>query len=92
MDASRESDEGLQFQAVSEVRVDALLEELATRVRVVNEDALRHLIDQGVLARVAAAGCCKPDGGTCCPNKRSAFEVPMAPILGSRGTDVGSVQ
>ena len=47
-----------------------LMQELTKRVRVVNEDAVTHLIDRGVIARMARDGCCKPDGGTCCPNKK----------------------
>lgn len=58
------------FQTVTQVRLDALVQELSKRARVVNEDALDHLIKRGVLAPVARGGCCKPDGGTCCPNAR----------------------
>ncbi|HEU4892268.1 MAG TPA: hypothetical protein VFT47_12010 [Vicinamibacterales bacterium] len=58
------------FETITQLRLEALMQELTKRVRVVNEDALTHLVDRGVLARVARAGCCKPDGGTCCPNAR----------------------
>jgi len=50
--------------------MEVLLKELTKRVMVVNDDALKHLVDRGVIARMAADGCCKPDGGTCCPNKK----------------------
>jgi hypothetical protein len=89
MGTTGESAGGLQFEAVPADRVDALLKELATRVRVVNEDALQHLVDRGVLARMAADGCCKPDGGTCCPNKRTAFEIPVSSTDIDRSSDVG---
>ena len=46
--------------------LEGLMQELTKRVRVVNEDALNHLVDRGVIARMARDGCCKPDGGTCC--------------------------
>lgn len=59
-----------QFETVSQIRMEALLKELTKRVMVVNDDALKHLVDRGVIARMAADGCCKPDGGTCCPNKK----------------------
>jgi hypothetical protein len=28
------------------------------------------MLRKGALARMAADGCCKPDGGTCCVNKK----------------------
>lgn len=59
-----------QFETVSQLRMEVLLKELTKRVMVVNNDALKHLVDRGVIARMAADGCCKPDGGTCCPNKK----------------------
>jgi len=59
-----------QFQTVTQLRLDALVQELGKRARVVNEDALNHLIQRGVIALMARDGCCKPDGGTCCPNAR----------------------
>lgn len=58
------------FQDVTHLRLDALVQELGKRARVVNEDALTHLVQRGVLAQLARDGCCKPDGGTCCPNAR----------------------
>ncbi len=68
------------FEAVTQFRLDALMTELTKRVRVVNEDALTHLINRGVLAPVARDGCCKPDGGTCCPNARIRLEPGFDPV------------
>ena len=62
------------FETVTQLRLEALMQELTKRVRVVNEDALTHLVDRGVIARMARDGCCKPDGGTCCPNARIRLE------------------
>ncbi len=59
-----------QFQNVTQHRLDSLVQELSKRARVVNEDALSHLVQRGVIALMARDGCCKPDGGTCCPNAR----------------------
>jgi len=63
------------FETVTQLRLEALMHELTKRLRVVNEDALTHLVDRGVIARVARDGCCKPDGGTCCPNARTQLEL-----------------
>ena len=60
-----------RIDAISARRVEALMEELSRRVRVVNEDSLTHLMQRGVIAAAARDGCCKPDGGTCCPNART---------------------
>ena len=60
-----------RIDAVTARRVDALMEELSKRVMVVNEDSLKHLMQRGVIAAAAMDGCCKPDGGTCCPNART---------------------
>jgi hypothetical protein len=62
--------ERLSLQTLSQLHLDRLTQELTKRVMVVNEDALTHLVQRCVLAPVAAAGCCKTDGGTCCPNKQ----------------------
>ncbi len=70
------------FEAVTQLRLEGLMQELTKRVRVVNEDALTHLIDRGVIARMARDGCCKPDGGTCCPNARLRIEQPSGPMSG----------
>jgi hypothetical protein len=59
-----------QFETVSQIRLEGLLKELTKRVMVVNDEALKHLVDRGVIALMARDGCCKPDGGTCCPNKK----------------------
>lgn len=69
------------FEAVSQLRIETLMTELTKRVMVVNEDGLKHLVDRGVIALMARDGCCKPDGGTCCPNKRVArgFDPPVRP-------------
>ena len=67
------------FETVAQLRLEGLMHELTKRVRVVNEDALTHLIDRGVIARMARDGCCKPDGGTCCPNARTRFEQGFDP-------------
>jgi len=67
------------FEALTQFRLDALMHELTRRVRVVNEDALSHLVDRGVIARMARDGCCKPDGGTCCPNARIGLEQRFDP-------------
>jgi hypothetical protein len=37
--------------------------------KLITNKAVAHMIQKGALAR-SADGCCKPDGGTCCPNKR----------------------
>ena len=67
------------FETITQLRLEGLMQELTKRVRVVNEDSLTHLVDRGVIARMARDGCCKPDGGTCCPNAR--------PQLVDRGFD-----
>lgn len=71
------------FEMVSQIRLEALLKELTKRVMVVNDDALKHLVDRGVLARMAQDGCCKPDGGTCCPNKKVTLDKAVQPRTGS---------
>jgi hypothetical protein len=74
MEPKADATEFASLQAVSQLRLEALITELTRRAMVVNDDALTHLLQRGVLAPVAAAGCCKPDGGTCCPNKRLNLE------------------
>jgi hypothetical protein len=64
-----------QFETVSQLRLEKLVNELTKRVMVVNDDALKHLVDRGVIALMARDGCCKPDGGTCCPNARIRVDV-----------------
>lgn len=60
-----------RIDAISARRIDSLISELSKRVMVVNPDALGHLMQRGVIAAAARDGCCKPDGGTCCPNART---------------------
>ncbi|MET0357503.1 MAG: hypothetical protein ABW044_12050 [Cellvibrio sp.] len=72
---------GLQMEYVSQLRLDTLLKELTKRTMVVNEDALTHLQNQGVIPRMARDGCCKPDGGTCCPNARIRLERGQIPKI-----------
>jgi len=67
---SNDAAERLSLETLSQIHLDRLTQELTKRVMVVNEDSLTHLVQRGVLAPVAADGCCKPDGGTCCPNAR----------------------
>jgi hypothetical protein len=70
MNEDKQAASPLPFETVSQLRLEALLQELTKRVMVVNEDALTHLQDRGVIPLMARDGCCKPDGGTCCPNAR----------------------
>lgn len=79
MESDREASERLRLEAVSELRLDMLLKELTKRVMVVNDDALTHLQERGVIPFAARAGCCKPDGGTCCPNARMGFDTESNP-------------
>jgi hypothetical protein len=80
MEPDVEVAERLQFTNLSLIRLESIIGDLTKRARVVNEDAISHLLQRGVLAPVAAAGCCKPDGGTCCPNKRlDLAELPVRP-------------
>jgi hypothetical protein len=65
------------FETVTQLRLEQLMHELTKRVRAVNEDALTHLVDRGVIPRMARDGCCKPDGGTCCPNARVRIDRGM---------------
>jgi len=66
-----------RIDAISARRVEALMEQLSKRVMVVHEDSLQHLIQRGVIAVAARDGCCKPDGGTCCPNARTRLIGPV---------------
>jgi hypothetical protein len=47
---------------------------LTQRLLVTNK-AITHMIKKGALAKAAADGCCKPDGGTCCPNAKGRISV-----------------
>jgi hypothetical protein len=42
-----------------------------TKRLLVTDKALQHLVGHGMISveQIRAAGCCAPDGGTCCPNK-----------------------
>jgi hypothetical protein len=71
MDDTSKSLPEFRIDAVSARRVESLIQELSKRVMVVNEDSLSHLMQRGVIAVAARDGCCKPDGGTCCPNART---------------------
>jgi hypothetical protein len=71
--------EKLTTVSVSAERVEELLLELNNRLMLVTDHTLNHLKSHGaiptpgVTARMARAdGCCKPDGGTCCVNKKIA--------------------
>jgi hypothetical protein len=55
---------------ISRERADQLIGELARRLNVVTAEALDHLVYRKVIQSRVADGCCKPDGGTCCPNAR----------------------
>jgi hypothetical protein len=63
-------DEKLATRAISLDQAMSLLQEMSRRLTVVSEQGLGHLLARGVIAPVARDGCCKPDGGTCCPNKK----------------------
>ena len=79
MEPDIEAGERLDAATVSQLRVDSLIKELTRRVMVVNDDALVHLQQRGVIASAARDGCCKPDGGTCCPNARLRFDPGFRP-------------
>ena len=71
-------DADISTVAISGERVDELVRELNRRLMLVTPEAINHLQSHGAMpARGitsdtlrAADGCCKPDGGTCCPNRR----------------------
>lgn len=48
-----------------------------TKNLLVTDKALGHLVSFGMInvSQIRAAGCCKPDGGTCCPNKGRSLGV-----------------
>jgi hypothetical protein len=41
----------------------------STLTKLVTAKALDHLIAKGAIKKMARGNCCKPDGGTCCPNR-----------------------
>ena len=55
------------------------MSQLKIRLMLVTDETKRHLQSHGVMPIGAnpgilrADGCCKPDGGTCCVNKKVAF-------------------
>ena len=62
---------------VSTIVVDRLLDDLQHRMMLVTDQTLTHLKSHGAApsagvapALLRADGCCKPDGGTCCVNKK----------------------
>jgi len=63
--------------SVSPERVEELVSELKNRLMLVTDHTLNHLQSHGVIpmhgvtpTMARADGCCKPDGGTCCVNKK----------------------
>ena len=68
-----------QFETVTQLRLEKLVNELTRKVMVVSDDALKHLEDRGVIALMARDGCCKPDGGTCCPNAHTRVDPSFDP-------------
>ena len=48
---------------------DELITTLSRRLMVVTDEALHHLVQRKVIGAELAGACCKPDGGTCCPNR-----------------------
>jgi hypothetical protein len=58
--------------SVSPERVEELMNELKNRLMLVTDHTLNHLQSHGVILDITrAAGCCKPDGGTCCVRKQN---------------------
>ncbi|WP_141100641.1 hypothetical protein [Roseateles aquatilis] len=72
---------GLTMETVSQLRLEALMSELTRRVMVVQPNAIDHLVQRGVLAPLARDGCCKPDGGTCCPNAKRLGANGPGPVI-----------
>lgn len=67
----------LSTTSVSPERVQELMSELQTRLMLVTDRTLNHLQSHGAVPKPGASaavlradGCCKPDGGTCCVNKK----------------------
>ena len=63
-------EEKLATRPISLEQAMSLLQDMSRRLNVVSEQGLGHLLARGVIAPIARDGCCKPDGGTCCPNKK----------------------
>ncbi len=67
----------LPTNSASPERVEHLLSELKNRLMLVTDETLTHLQSHGAVPMKGAAptlvradGCCKPDAGTCCVNKK----------------------
>jgi hypothetical protein len=56
----------LKLENLSVQRLEQLVADLSKKAMVVSPDALDHLRKFRVVDK--ADGCCRPDGGTCCPN------------------------
>lgn len=63
--------------SVSQERVVELMTVLEKRLMLVTDSTINHLREHGVIPKeeeslrmMRAGGCCKPDGGTCCVNKK----------------------
>ena len=70
---------------VPKTEINYLLHALSRKLMLLTPDAINHLQSHGVIpvkgidpTRLRADGCCKPDGGTCCPNKK----IVESPIFG----------
>jgi hypothetical protein len=58
--------------AVTPDKVEELIRELRNRLMLVTDQTLNHLRAHDLIPRMErAANCCKPDGGTCCVNKKT---------------------
>jgi hypothetical protein len=71
------SGDKLSTVSASAQHVEELLTELRSRLMLVTDSTLNHLKSHGVIiahgatpTMARADGCCKPDGGTCCVNKK----------------------
>ena len=44
-----------------------------TKKLLITDKALEHLVGKGMITKeqMTNAKCCKPDGGTCCPNAKT---------------------
>jgi hypothetical protein len=80
-------DQKISTFAVSNEHIDVLVRELSRRLMLISPETINHLQSHGVIpvkgidtALLRADGCCKPDGGTCCPNKKFA----SAPVVSTR--------
>jgi hypothetical protein len=60
----------LPTEAVTKEETVVLVRSLLVDWKVLEHLHQRGLVEEQYLLRRAADGCCKPDGGTCCVNKR----------------------